>query len=220
MKLTVDLISDFVCPWCFVGEARLRAASALLAQERPEVQLEVRWLPYFLDPAMPPGGVPYQAYVEAKFGSAEGVRAMQARVTEVAAESGVSIDFAAISVRPSPLKAHRLMLRMQEDGVPADAVGALGRAIFSAHFQHGCDTGDTAELVALADSVDLSDDGLADWLEGDEAASEVMGRYASALRIGAEGVPFFVFDRRLAMSGAQPPELLLSAMHEALEGKG
>ena len=220
MTLRIDLAADFICPWCHVGDARLRDALQLLAEKRPDEQIELNRLPFFLDESTPPEGFPYQEYLERKFGGAEAVKQMHAQVLEAAAASGVDIDFEAIALRPSTLNAHRLIMRAQGAGLDAVAVSRLAHHIYLAHFVQGENIGDPAVLARAAKAAGFDDPGLEEWLASDALADEVRGIYAQVKSLGIQGVPFFVFNQRLAVSGAHPPESLLDAMEQALDGEG
>ena len=218
MLLRIDLVADFICPWCHVGEARLRAALQMLAERQPEVSVEINRLPFFLDPTTPSEGYPYQPYLERKFGSAEAVARLQAQVAEAGAQSGAAFNFPAITLRPSTAPAHRLIQHVQGAGADAVAVSRLAQYIYSAYFEQGRDIGQPAELARLALAADLGEIGLEAWLASDDGSDEIAQLVAQVKSLGVEGVPFFVFDQRLAVSGAHPPENLLAAMTQALAG--
>lgn len=219
MPLHIDLIADFVCPWCHVGEARLRAALAKLADKRPEVQVEIQRLPFFLDDTTPPEGYDYQDYLEQKFGSAEAVSQLQAQVAEAGEPDGANFDFERITLRPTTLPAHRLILQLQATGADPLLVTRVAHGIFTAYFEGGRNIGDPKVLAMVAQLAGVDDAGLADWLAGDDASDEVKGIYAQVKSLGIQGVPFFVFNQRFAVSGAQSPENLLEAMEQALDAE-
>ncbi|MCB1959232.1 MAG: DsbA family oxidoreductase [Rhodocyclaceae bacterium] len=218
MLLRIDVIADFICPWYHVGEARLRAALQMLAERAPEVRVEINRLPFFLDPTTPPEGYPYQPYLERKFGSAEAVARLQAQVAAAGAQSGAAFNFPAIALRPNTEPAHRLIQHVQGAGADAVAVSRLVQFIYSAYFEQGRDIGQPAELARLALGAGLGEMGLEAWLASDDGADGVAELVAQVQALGVEGVPFFVFDQRLAVSGAHPPEHLLDAMRQALAG--
>jgi predicted DsbA family dithiol-disulfide isomerase len=217
MLLHIDLIADFICPWCHVGEARLRRALALLAEKRPEVAVEIQRLPFFLDDTTPPEGYDYQPYLERKFGSAEKVAELQAQVKAAGAEDGAEFDFERITLRPTTLPAHRLVLQLQATGADPVQVSRLAHGIFSAYFEGGRDIGNPKVLAMIAQLAGVDDPELADWLAGDDAAAEVKGIYEQVKALGIQGVPFFVFNQKFAVSGAQTPDNLLTAMEQALD---
>ncbi|WP_230969535.1 DsbA family oxidoreductase [Nitrogeniibacter aestuarii] len=217
MKLHIDLIADFVCPWCHVGEARLRSALALLAEKRPEVQVEIQRLPFFLDETTPPEGYEYQSYLERKFGSAEKVREVQQQVIEAGEPDGARFDFDKVELRPTTLPAHRLILQLQAVGADPVLVAKLAHGIFSAYFEGGRNIGDPKVLAMIAQLAGVQDKELAEWLEGDDAEDEVMEVYKQVKSLGIQGVPFFVFNQQFAVSGAQSAGNLLTAMEQALD---
>ncbi len=217
MTLRIDLVADFVCPWCHVGEARLRDALVLLAEKRPQEKVELNRLPFFLDESTPEEGFPYREYLERKFGSADAVEEGHAQALEAAKSSGVDIDFDAITLRPSTLNAHRLILHAQGAGADAVTVSRLAHHIYRAYFAQGENIGDPAVLARVAEAAGFANPNLENWLASDALADEVNGIYAQVKSLGIQGVPFFVFNQRLAVSGAQAPENLLGAMEQALD---
>jgi predicted DsbA family dithiol-disulfide isomerase len=217
MILDIDLVSDFVCPWCFLGKIRLDRALAELKAERPDVETRVNWLPFFLNPDTPPAGEPYRAFIEAKFGGAAKADALLAGVAEVAAPDGLHYAFELIRTRPNTLKAHRLMYRAQSLGQRPARVQALAAALFAAHFQQGRDIGDSATLADIAAECGERRADVLAYLGGDGDAAGVQ-RMAERLRQqGVEGVPFFIFNRRLAVSGAQSAAVLGAAILQSLQ---
>jgi predicted DsbA family dithiol-disulfide isomerase len=210
--LEVDVISDVVCPWCFIGKRRLEAALAELARKRPDVRPVVRWHPFELDPDVPHGGVPRKAYREAKFGGPERTAAIHARLSAVGESVGIAFDFDAIAVQPSTLDAHRLIAWAQSRG---DAGGLVER-LFAAFFVEGRDIADRSELARLAAEAGIDADAAAAMLASDEKAADVRQMERRALEIGVSGVPFFIFGGRVAAAGAQEPSTLLDAIEGAL----
>ncbi len=219
MTLHIDLIADFICPWCHVGEARLRTALQLLAEKRPGVQVEIQRLPYFLDDTTPPEGYDYQPYLEKKFGSAEAVAELQAQVADAGEADGAQFAFDKIRLRSNTMPAHRLILQLQALGADPVVVSRLSQYIFSAYFEAGKDIGNPKQLAMLAQLAGVEDKELEAWLAGDDAAEEVQAVYDQVKALGIQGVPFFVFNQQFAVSGAQSPENLLSAMEQALDGE-
>lgn len=209
--LEVDVISDVVCPWCFIGERHLAAAAATL--RRDGAAIRVRWHPYLLDPDTPPAGEPYRPYLEHKFGGAAAVEALWQRVREAGKRGGVDFAFEKIARRPSTIDAHRAIRRAGAEG---DA-GPLVDALFVAHFQRGEDIGDRRRLAKIAAAT--SGDDAERWFVYLDSAADtdaVREEAAAAGRSGIHGVPFFIFNQRLAVSGAQPADALVSAMREAM----
>lgn len=216
--LTLDVVADFVCVWCHVGTARLKAALAALAEQRPDVQVVLRHRPFLLDADMPDEGHAYPEHLVRKFGSMDAVKGLQAQVSAAAEGSGAHFNFAAISRRPSTVKAHRLILRLQNAGAEAGRVDALVVAIFRAYFEQGQDIGRSEVLAALAADAGLGAPDLAAWLDGSELADKVQRRHHAISARGVNGVPCFILNDTVGLSGAQPAEMLLRAMLDNLPG--
>jgi len=212
MILDIDFVSDFVCPWCFLGHTRLRRAIDDARRADADLELRVNWLPFFLNPDTPTGGAPYRAFIEAKFGGARKADEVLAQVAAAAAPDGLQFAFDRIATRPNTSKAHRLIYRAQSLGHSQLRVNALGDALFAAHFQQGRDIGDTATLAEIAAATGENRDAIAAYLDGDEDAAAVNRMAAQLQRQGIQGVPFFIFNRRLAVSGAQSATALGAAM--------
>lgn len=210
MALTVEIVSDVVCPWCYIGKRHLETA---LARHRAEggAEPEVRWLPFQLNPDLPEAGVPRKEYLEHKFGGPERTGQIYARVREAGRQAGLALDFDRIAVQPNTLRAHRLI----------HAAGPLGRqdamveALFSAYFLEGADLTRIDQLAAIAARAAFDEDAARAYLEGDEDRDQVANLDMQARSMGISGVPFFIFNRKYAASGAQPPETLLQAMRQA-----
>jgi predicted DsbA family dithiol-disulfide isomerase len=209
--LSIDIVSDVVCPWCYIGKRRLEAALARRASDDAPVQ--VRWLAFQLNPDIPAGGVDRRSYLEQKFGGPERAKQIYARIKAAGDEVGISFDFERIVRQPNTVDAHRLIAWAQDiDLVNADAVV---ERLFRAYFIEGVDIGDLDALAALAGDAGFDAAAARAWLASDRgrAAIEAEERHSRAL--GVTGVPFFVFNQRLAVSGAQPPEVLLEAIEQA-----
>lgn len=208
--IRVEVWSDVACPWCFIGKRRLAAA---LAQFPHRDHVEVVWRSYQLSPGTPtgPGRPEVEALAEMKGLDRDQVRQMFAHVTAVAATDGLRYDFDR-TLAFHTFDAHRLLhLAARAGGAPL--VEATMEALFSAHFEQGVDLGADGALVALAGRVGFADHGwddarVAAALAGDEAADAVRADLEEARALGVTGVPFFVVDRRYAVSGAQPAEVL------------
>jgi len=210
MTLAIDVVSDVVCPWCFIGKRRLEAALARYAQARPEAPAPtVSWRPFQLNPGLPAEGVPRDEYVARKFG-ARG-RAVYDRVAAVGREVGIDFAFDRIARQPNTLAAHSLI----ELAGAHDRQGAVKEAFLRAYFLDGVDLTARENLVAVATSAGLDRVSVEEWLDNPQAREAVEAEDARARELGIEGVPFFIFNRRLAVSGAQPSEVLLDAMHQA-----
>ena len=217
MNVAIDIVSDFVCPWCYIGKTRLAAAAALVLEQHPQTRFQFNWLPYFLNPDTPPAGEPYRAFLEAKFGGARAVDKMHEKVADAGRDDGVNFDFARIAKRPNTLRAHRLVYRAQSLGHRPAEIEALVERLFSAHFQRGEDIGDVATLAAIAaECGDVKDD-VSAYLESDEDAKKVKSLAAKVGKLGVDGVPFFIIQRRLTVAGAQTGVLLAAAILQAMQ---
>lgn len=217
MNVAVEVVSDLVCPWCFIGKARLKGALALVKEKYPETQFQVSWLPYFLNPDTPPAGESYRAYLEAKFGGAKQVDRIQADVAKAGSDAGVGFRFDLIATRPNTLRAHRLVYRAQSMGHHPDEVDAIVERLFAAHFQRGEDIGDIATLAGIAAECGEDKDDVAEFLAGNEAEQSVKLLVEKVGKLGVTGVPFFIFQRRLAVSGAQSSAALAAAIMQAMQ---
>jgi predicted DsbA family dithiol-disulfide isomerase len=200
MTVTLDVWSDMVCPWCFIGKRRLAAA---LEQEEPG-SVEVRWHAFQLQPDIPLEGADAAPYFNAKFGGPERVAEMHQRVTDIAAADGLEFHMERQKRAPNTLLAHRAV-KLAAD--PAAAVEAL----FTAHFVDGEDIGDRDTILRLIPDLDPA---ALDRGDGAEAVAEDL---RMAGEIGINGVPFFVGAMRVAVSGAQDPEVLRQLLAEARE---
>ena len=218
MILNIDLVSDFVCPWCFLGKVRLDRALAELKASRPDLDVRVNWLPFFLNPDTPAAGEPYRAFLEAKFGGPIKAEAVLDKVREAASDDGLLYAFERIQTRPNTLDAHRLMYRAQAQGQKPERIRALAHALFAAHFQEGRDLGDRDTLADIAASA-CGDrrEAVREWLDGRGSIDAVERMAAGVRKQGIEGVPFFILNRKMAVSGAQSAAVLGAAILQSLE---
>ena len=209
--LVVDVISDVVCPWCFVGKRKLEAALSGLTRVEPALEASVRWHPFALNPDLPPGGVPRASYVARKFGGTARAAEIHARVASAGQAVGIAFRFDLIEIQPNTFDAHRLVAWAQRKG---DA-SALVERLFGAYFLEGRDVGDRDELARLAAECGASEQAARAMLASDALHDEVMNESREALDVGVQGVPFFIFNGRLAVSGAHDPPTLLEAIARA-----
>ncbi len=214
--LTVDVISDVVCPWCFIGRRRLGAALASLAGREPDVEPRVRWHPFQLNPDLPREGIARRAYLEAKFGGRERASEIYERVRAAGRTVGIDFAFDRIERQPNTLDAHRLIAWAQSRGRGEDVVERL----FRAYFLDGRNIGDRAVLAAIAVEAGLDAEAASAMLASDDGAAEVEATDRRVRELGVTGVPFFIFAGRLAVAGAQEPDTLTDAMTQALEHAG
>jgi predicted DsbA family dithiol-disulfide isomerase len=204
--LTIDIVSDVVCPWCYLGEKRLEQA---LAEEAGPIV--VRWRPYQLDPTIPEGGLDRAEYMEKKFGKSGRLQSVHDNLTRLGAEVGLPFAFDKITRSPNTLDAHRLIRWAASAGVQSRVVDRL----FEAYFVEGRDIGDRVALTEIAAECGLDAD-LVERLLAEGADSEVVRQEVEqAQAMGVSGVPFFIFAGRLGVPGAQEPSALRQAMAEA-----
>ncbi|MFN9389841.1 MAG: DsbA family oxidoreductase [Betaproteobacteria bacterium] len=196
------------------GKRHLERAIALWKERHPGEAVEVHWHPFELNPDLPAGGVARRAYLEAKFGGAERTREIYARVAAAGLQAGIAFDFERIGVQPNTLDAHRLVAWAAERGDE----NAMVEALFHGYFMEGRDYSARAQLAAVAGLAGFPEDEAHVFLESGAGAEMIKADEQVAARMGVSGVPFFIFDQRLALSGAQPPEVILQAMEEAREG--
>jgi predicted DsbA family dithiol-disulfide isomerase len=208
----IDIISDVVCPWCFIGSRHLERALQLRAEADPAVESpEIHWHPFQLNPTLPAGGMPRKEYIEAKFGGPERANQIYARVKDAGLRAGIALDFDRILVQPNTLDAHRLIHRASSMGIQ----DAMVESLFRGYFLEGRDLTRIEVLAELAERAGMPRAQSERYLASEEDRDTVEEADRHARRIGVEGVPFFIFNRRIAVSGAQPPELLLDAIAQA-----
>jgi predicted DsbA family dithiol-disulfide isomerase len=209
---TVDVVSDVVCPWCYIGKRRLAAALARVAAEWPGIEFQVSWHPFELNPELSASGVDRQHYLADKFGGAERVAAIEARVAAAGATVGIPFAFDSIARQPNTLDAHRLVHWAQRQG----AADALVEALFRAHFIDGRYVGDPEVLADVAAAAGFERAAARAMLAGDAGVAEVRSLEARIRELGVDSVPFFIFDSRSAVAGAQEPDALADVVREAL----
>ncbi len=212
--LTVDVVSDVVCPWCFIGKRRLETALAALAQREPERDVRIRWHPFQLNPDLPPEGIERSAYLEAKFGGARRAAEIYDRVRSAGRSADIPFAFDAIARQPNTRAAHRLIAWAQASA-PANVADALVERLFRGYFLEGRSVGDPDELVRIAAEAGLDAEAARALLGSERFAEEVRESNERAQAAGIGGVPFFIFDGKVAVSGAQPPDVLLEAIATA-----
>lgn len=201
MVLSINVISDVICPWCFIGKRRLEKAIA--AHGRP---VKVRWLPFQLNPTMPKEGISRREYRTKKFGSWERSQELDARVVSVGKDEGIDFAFDRIERTPNTLNAHRLIWLADQEGVQ----DAVVEALFRAYFTYGWDIGNNTTLLDMVET-GLDRAKAEEVLNGDDGMAAIQEAHEQARRIGIEGVPFFVIKGRIGLSGAQTPEAFLEA---------
>lgn len=204
--MRIDVFSDVVCPWCFVGKRRLDQALS----DAGISDADVHWHAFQLNPDLPPAGVDRQEYMRQKFGDPANVARMHERVEAAGKTAGISFRFDLIKRSPNTFDAHRLLQLAAEQGKQ----GVLKEALMRAYFLEGRDVGDHATLAAIAAGAGVGGDVQA-WLAGDGGKQAVQADLAGAGQLGISGVPFSIFAGRYALAGAQPPEIFAQALAAA-----
>lgn len=211
--LNIDVISDVVCPWCFVGKRRLEGALALWAAEYPDVQPHVRWHAFQLNPEMDPNGMDRQAYVRSKFG--DRAESVYDRVTGVGQEVGIAFEFDRISRQPNTVVPHSLIAAAE----PGPEQERLVEALFQSYFMDGRDLTNTEELQSIAQSAGLAPALIHQAIHDPAVHAQTVACDKEARTMGVTGVPFFIFNGRVGVSGAHESQSLLQAMRESLQEK-
>jgi predicted DsbA family dithiol-disulfide isomerase len=211
--VTVDVVSDVVCPWCYIGQKRLDKAIAAL----PGVEVDIHWRPYQLDPTIPPEGKDRKAYMLAKFGSEQKLREIHQRIDPIGKAEGIHFAFDAIKIAANTLDAHRVIrwAASAGDGVQSRVV----KALFAANFENGEYIGDKAELARIAGANGMDEAVVANLLATDADKDAVLAEIENAQRMGVTGVPFFVLEGKYAISGAQDAAVLADAIKQVAQMK-
>ncbi|PKO37591.1 MAG: DsbA family oxidoreductase [Betaproteobacteria bacterium HGW-Betaproteobacteria-6] len=208
----IDIVSDLVCPWCYIGLRRLDAAIAEVRRERPDFACEKRWRPFFLNPDTPPEGEPYLPFLEKKFGGPAPVAALFERVRAAGRPWGVDYAFEKIEVRANTLQAHRLIHWAQQRG---DAAGLVER-LFVAQFQRGERIGDLALLVKVAVECGYPGEEVERYLASGADSDEVRATEHRFRAMGISMVPTFIIEGRQVVVGAEDPVVLAAAICKSM----
>ncbi len=206
--MKIDIWSDVVCPWCWIGKHRFQQGVALLGDDAPEI--EVHWHPFQLDPDAGTTPVPLREAYVAKFGSAERTAQILSQTQTTARAEGLPMDFDQGQVRVTTLPAHRLLWLAGREGVQ----DAVGEALFHAHFVEGRNLADTQTLIAAAAAGGIPAERVSALLAGEEGLQEIQAQLAQAQALGIQSVPTFVVNDRYAIQGAQPPEAFAQALRQ------
>jgi len=207
----IDVVSDVVCPWCFIGKHRLEKALALT----PEIPVEVHWRPYFLNDWIPREGMPREQYLTTKFGSPERYKGIAQRVGAAAAEEGLVYAADKMKRQPNTLDCHRLIRWAEGIGKAAE----MKQRLMDLYFTEGADLTNHAVLVQAASDVGLDPEDVRAALDSDQDVAQVEQEAQSAKEAGIEGVPCFIFGGKFAVSGAQSPEYLAEAIARAAQAQ-
>jgi predicted DsbA family dithiol-disulfide isomerase len=205
--MPIDVVSDVVCPWCYIGKRRLETALSM----RPDIAVEVRWRPFFLNPWIPRQGIERQTYLEQKFGSVERYRTMAERVVAAAAQEGLAYKLDAIARQPNTLDCHRLILWAGNRG----ASGEMKQRLMEMYFAEGRDLSDPEVLVEAAIDCGMDGELVRQLLNSDADVASTEAEATAAKDAGIDGVPCFIFGNVLAVGGAQDPAYLANALERA-----
>jgi predicted DsbA family dithiol-disulfide isomerase len=210
-KVSVDIVADLVCPWCWLGKRNWDAARKLV----PEIPVETVWRPYQLDPDLPPAGRTYREYMKAKFSGENTERWAQMRtyLEQAAPAAGIEFRFDDIPIRPNTLNAHRVLRWAEGQGV-ADAAA---EGLFRAFFADGKDIGDRQVLSQIAGAAGLDGELTAELLASNRDDASIREEEAFFRKLGVTGVPTYIFNGRFAVSGAQEPQILADAIRQAAQ---
>jgi len=209
--MQIDVVSDTVCPWCFIGKRRLARALEM----RPEIAFDVQWRPYQLDPNIPREGVNRASYMKAKFGDGPRVAAMSESLKAEGLREGISFAFEKIDRRPNTIDSHRLIRWAAVAGIQDSVVERL----FAAYFLEGRDIGDPGVLEFLAADVGMDSVQVAELLADDTDRAAVEREAKLAGEMGITGVPTFIFASKYVISGAREAEVLVQVIDKALENE-
>lgn len=213
-RITIDIVSDVVCPWCYLGKARLELA---IAEVQDEVGVDLNWRPYRLNPEYPPEGVDQKQALEQKLGGAERVEQGHKMLSDLGREVGINFDFDAIKIGPNTLDAHRLIHWAVTES--REKQEKVVNALFKANFEEGRNIGDHAVLIDIAEKAGLDKSVIATLLASDADHDLMIAEIDAAQKIGVTGVPFFIFDQQYAVSGAQTPDVLAEALRDIAKMK-
>ncbi|MBK1697972.1 DsbA family oxidoreductase [Rhodovibrio salinarum] len=210
--MRIDIYSDTICPWCFIGKRRLERALA----ERPQPDLKIHWRTFQLNPDMPAGGLDRQDYLARKFGGAENADRVYAAVRQAGNEEGLAFDFEAIERTPNSLMSHRLLRFAGERGDQDPLVERL----FNLYFIEGGNLEDPDVLIQAAADSGFDPDAARGYLEAGAGIQETQEEDMQARKAGIQGVPTFILNGQYALSGAQEPKVLFQMFDLAREEKG
>jgi predicted DsbA family dithiol-disulfide isomerase len=209
MNLTVDIISDVICPWCYIGKRRMEKAIATLDRQH---EVRVHWLPFQLNPSMPKEGINRREYRTAKFGSWERSLELDAKMVEVGESEGIHFAFDRNERTPNTLDAHRLIWLADKQGCQ----DAVVEALFRAYFTDGRDIGNPQILIEVVAEAGLNRHQAELLLNGDEGMEAIREAGEMARRFRVEGVPFFIINGKITLSGAQPSEAFVEAFGQVV----
>lgn len=205
-SITIDIYSDVICPWCYVGKRRLERALTLIGDE---LEARVTWRPFQLNPTMPVEGKDRTDYMESKFGSFDTFKRLEEHVVAAGEEEGIVFAFEKIARTPNSFLAHRLIWYAHQHGLQ----NAMVECLFKGYFEEGVEIGSLAALVRVAEKAGLQTE---EFLKGEGGVAEVKAEEAVGHRLGIRGVPYFVFNGVYALSGAQQSDQFVAALRKVV----
>ena len=212
-QLEIDVISDVMCPWCYIGKTNLDAAIA----QMEGLEVTVRWRPYQLDSSLPKEGLDRATYLNNKFGGEQGAQQVYDRIKEAGKALGIEFNFEAMKVSPNTLDAHRVI--MWAGGQSPEIQNKLVERLFEIFFLEGGHLGEDEVLAKAAEEAGMDGSIIAGLLKGDDDKERVSTEISHAAQMGIQGVPCFIIDNKFAVMGAQPPEQLVEAMRHAISNR-
>lgn len=208
-NIVIDIVSDVVCPWCYLGKARLDLA---IAEVQDTVGVEVNWRPYQLNPEYPPEGVDHKQALAEKLGGQDNVDRAHRMLTDLGKQVGINFNFDAVKIGPNTLDAHRLLLWAHTES--REIQNRVVDALFKANFEEGRNVGDHAVLADIAEGAGLDRTVIARLLSIDADKDTIRSEIDAVRQMGVSGVPFMIFDQQYAISGAQTPDVLAGALRD------
>jgi len=208
-RVTIDVVSDIACPWCYLGKARLELA---IAEVQDEVGVDVNWRPYQLDPDATGTGTDYRSHLIEKLGGAERLDEIQETLRSYGREIGITFRFEDIKVRANTLDAHRLLHWAGIEG--REIQDRVATALFKAYFEEGLNVTDHGVLTEIAGRCGLDPTLIGSLLASDADKATILDEIEAAREMGVSGVPFLIFDGQYAVSGAQEPDVLANALRD------
>lgn len=200
LTISVDMIADLACPWCYLGLVRFDEARAM----RPNVTVSLRWWPYLLNPQLPKDGMDRRTYLRAKFGGDAQANEIYARIRAAGLQDGIPFDFDRITRTPNTVLAQRLVLFAQERGLGETMI----RTLFKAMFEDGIDIGKASALIRLGERVGLEPAAIESLFDGEAHSVDIVRGHQRAQMMGVQGVPVYVVDQQHVIAGAQTAEVL------------
>ncbi len=211
MSVTIDIVSDVMCPWCYIGKRRLEQALETI----DDVDVSVQWRPYQLDPTLPAEGRDRKEYLENKFGGPERAKEIYSRIEEAGQDENLDFRFSAIKVSPNTIDAHRVIRWAINEGEAVQ--GKLVERLFQLYFMEGANIGDHDVLADAAGEVGMDGDIVRSLLATDKDRVAVEREIATAQQMGVTGVPCFIIENKYAVMGAQEPEHIAQAIRQAAQ---